>query len=150
MEGSSSGRRQPQGGGVLRQGAVAREAAGGTSEWKRHGGAGTKKIRWRCPFKGRDGEAAKGGSSGEDATRRGAGLGPGPDRIPTGRGALGQRGSVSGRGTPGKADAWAPAGSGRGRKERGMGRAWAGLEEKGLGRARRNCDVWDLFKSISN
>jgi hypothetical protein len=48
-------------GGVLRQGAVAREAAGGTSEWKRHGGAGTKKIRWRCPFKGRDGEAAKGG-----------------------------------------------------------------------------------------
>jgi hypothetical protein len=88
---------------------VAREAAGGTSEWKRHRGAGTKKIGWRCPFKGRDGEAAKGGggSSGEDATRRGAGLGPGPDRV--------------------------PAGSGRGRKERGTGRAWAGLEEKGLG-----------------
>jgi hypothetical protein len=61
-----------------------------------------------------------------------------------------RRGSVSGRGAPGAVDTWAPTGSRRGREERGAGGAWGGLEEKGMGRARRNSDVWDLFKSILN
>jgi hypothetical protein len=67
-----------------------------------------------------------------------------------GRGARMRRDSISGRGVPGVADVRAPASSARGREESGTGGAWAGLEEKGLGRARRNRDVWNLFKSISN
>jgi hypothetical protein len=50
-------------------------------------------------------------------------------------------GSVSGRGAPGAADTRAPTGSRRGREERGVGGVWGGLEEKGMGRARRNNDV---------
>jgi hypothetical protein len=62
------------------------------------------------------------------------------DRVPADRGTRRRRCSVSGRGAPGAADAWAPVRSGRGREERGVGGAWAGLEEKGLDQARRNSD----------
>jgi hypothetical protein len=69
---------------------VAREAAGGTSEWKRHRGAGTKKIGWRCPFKGRDGEAAKGGGGPVVRTPHGVerawGLAPIVSRLAAGEG----------------------------------------------------------------
>lgn len=83
--------------------------------------------------------------------RRGAGVGPGPDwrTAPGPCPGRSWRDSVSGRGASGAADARAPAGSGRGRGERDASGAWAGLEEKGMGRARWNSDVWNLFKSIS-
>jgi hypothetical protein len=47
-------------------------------------------------------------------------------------------------------NAWDLAGSRRGREER-EARACVGWPEKrSLGRAQRNSDIWDLFKSISN
>jgi hypothetical protein len=56
-----------------------------------------------------------------------------PDRAPADRGPPRRTRatrSVLGRRAPGAADAWAPAGSGRGREERGTGNAWANPGEE--------------------
>jgi hypothetical protein len=138
-------------------GADERSTARGALRGKRGGGdetgataSGGAPFKRRAKNRGR-GKKWGGGSGGEDAMRCGAGVGPGPDqrvaprpcpdRSRPGRGARGRRMSVSGRGAPRAADAWPPAGNRRGREERGVGGVWAGLEEKGLGRARRKCDV---------
>jgi hypothetical protein len=65
------------------------------------------------------------------------------DHGPTAARAGGRR--CPNRGTP-STDAWALAGSGRG-EARACGPAW---KEKDVSRARRNNDLSDLFKQISN
>jgi hypothetical protein len=115
-----------------RLGTVAREAAGRVEKAR---GRGDEKIERRYPCKGCGGEATKGGP----AVRMPHGAERAWALAPTA--ARPRRGSVTRRGAPGVADAWTPVGSRRGREERGVGGAWAILEEKGLGRARRNSNV---------
>jgi hypothetical protein len=57
----------------------------------------------------------------------------------------GQKGMVCTGGT-GVSEKWAPAGSGRERERRGAGRMGQLRKERGVGRAQRNSNIFDLFK----
>jgi hypothetical protein len=134
-----------------------REAAGGTSEQKSHGGAGTKKSDddgRRYTFKGHGGEAAKGrgGVRGSQPTHGGA-RGGGVWLPPVGTAQVARHGRQRpGHGVRGRhacphsggwhrvADERGPDGNGRVRGREARGAHGPAGDGNGVGRARMNSD----------